>query len=76
MELVKERSVRKYMVEKMHVQLARMWEQKQTNNKMYEYTSWQYERFLDKIDDLDEAILKLVPPNTHYEDVPCVTITD
>jgi hypothetical protein len=76
MTLIKEKAISEYFVEKMRVRLTRMYKQKLTNNRMYENTKCQYLRFLDKIDELDEAILKLTPTGTDFKDMPLVKIVD
>lgn len=65
--LIIERATRKYFIEKMRAHLSTMWKAGQTANKMFIETNERYEMFRDKVSELDELIFKLVPPNTHYE---------
>ncbi len=64
--LVKEKATREYFLDKMHNRLSRLWKANQTKNRMYLETRKRYIIFTNKIDEIDEHILKLVPPNTHY----------
>ena len=76
MPLIEEKATLEYFIEKMNLRLSKMWKQKQTKNRMYIYTRSQYLSFIDKIDELDETILNLTPPDTYYKDIPCVKIVD
>ena len=76
MPILKERATRKYFVEKMTERLSKMWQQNQTNNNMYIRIKWQYHRFINKIDELDETIYNMVPAGTDSRSLPRIKITE
>jgi hypothetical protein len=76
MPILKERATRQYFVEKMTARLSQMWQQNQTNNNMYIRIKWQYHRFINKIDELDETILNMVPMGTDSRSLPRIKITE
>ena len=74
-QLVKDKAIRKYFVEKTRMRLSRMWEAGQTENRMFKETKKRHILFINKIDGLDESILNIVPPDTHFDQLK-FTITD
>jgi hypothetical protein len=74
-KLIKEKATRNYFIEKMRIRLSKDWQAKRTNTTMHKETKKRYEIFQDKIDAIDNNILKLIPPNTHFNELR-FTITD
>lgn len=64
-----ERATREYFLDKMHKRLSRAWKTNSLHTPMNKETLKRYQLFEDKIDKLNDQILRLVPIGTHYSEL-------
>jgi hypothetical protein len=67
--LIEEKAVREYFLDKMHRRLAQGVNAKQTRSRMFRETKKRYQLFDHKVMLIEDEILKLVTPGTHYNEL-------
>ena len=77
LKLLAEKAVREHFIEKMRVKLSAMWKAGREKSYLYLETQKRYERFLIKVDEIDERIFNIVPAGTDGRELKnLIHITD